>query len=180
MKTGKITLPNLDYKKVTEEIYSFIRKIVEESQALGLEKEVVEGMQFDQGYVSPYMMTDANRMETILENPSILITDKKISAISEIMPLLETLANAGKKEFVIIAEDVDGEALATLVVNNIRGIVKVAAVKAPGFGDRRKAMLEDIAVLTGGQCVTEDLGIKLEGMTPVSYTHLTLPTTPYV
>jgi len=135
---------------------------VEESQAMGLDKEVVEGMQFDQGYVSAYMMTDTSRMEASLENPNILITDKKISAISEIMPLLESLANSGKKELVIIAEDVEGEALATLIVNKLRGILNVLAVKAPGFGDTRKAQLEDIAALTGGQVVSEERGMKLE------------------
>ena len=138
---------------------------VEESQTVGLDKEVVEGMQFDQGFISPYMMTDAGRMEAVLENPYILITDKKISAISEIMPLLEALANAGKKELVIIAEDVEGEALATLIVNKLRGILAVLALKAPGFGDSRKAMLEDIAVLTGGQVISEEKGAKLEETT---------------
>jgi chaperonin GroEL len=138
---------------------------VEESQAMGLDKEVVEGMQFDQGYISAYMMTDASRMEAVLENPHILITDKKISAIAEIMPLLENLANAGKKELVIIAEDVEGEALATLIVNKLRGILNVLAVKAPGFGDTRKAQLEDIAALTGGQVVSEERGMKLEEAT---------------
>jgi len=135
---------------------------VEESQTIALDKEVVEGMQFDQGFVSPYMMTDTSRMEAVLENPSILITDKKISAIAEIMPLLEALANSGKKEVVIIAEDIDGEALATLLVNKLRGTISALAVKAPGFGDSRKAYLEDIAVLTGGQVITEDKGMKLE------------------
>lgn len=138
---------------------------VEESQTIGLDKEVVEGMQFDQGFVSAYLMTDTSRMEAVLENPYILITDKKISAISEIMPLLEALAAAGKKELVIIAEEVDGEALATLIVNKLRGILNVLAVKAPGFGDTRKAYLEDIATLTGGQVVTETKGMKLEETT---------------
>ena len=135
---------------------------VEESQTLGIEKEVVEGMQFDKGYIAPYMVTDAARMEAIYEHPSILITDKKISAIAEILPLLEKMANAGKKDLVIIADEVEGEALATLVVNKLRGIFNTLAVKAPGFGDRRKEMLQDIAILTGGQVVTEDLGLKLE------------------
>lgn len=138
---------------------------VEESQTLGLDKEVVEGMQFDQGFVSGYMMTDATRMEAVLENPGILITDKKISAISEIMPVLEALANTGKKELVIVAEEVEGEALATLIVNKLRGILNVLAVKAPGFGDSRKAQLEDIAILTGGQVVSEERGMKLEDTT---------------
>jgi len=135
---------------------------VEESQTLGIEKEVVEGMQFDKGYIAPYMVTDAARMEAIYEHPSILITDKKISAIAEILPLLEKMANAGKKDLVIIADEVEGEALATLVVNKLRGIFNTLAVKAPGFGDRRKEMLQDIAILTGGQVITEDLGLKLE------------------
>ncbi len=138
---------------------------VEESQTLGLDKEVVEGMQFDQGYISAYMVSDAARMEAALENPYILITDKKIGSIQEILPLLEALSAAGKKELVIIAEDVEGEALATLVVNKLRGVFTALAVKAPGFGDRRKEMLQDIATLTGGQVVSEDLGLKLENAT---------------
>lgn len=138
---------------------------VEESQTLGLDKEVVEGMQFDQGFIAAYMMTDTTRMEAVLEDPYILIADKKISAISEIMPLLESMAQAGKKEIVIIAEEVEGEALATLVVNKLRGVLSVLAVKAPGFGDTRKAILEDIAVLTGAQVVTDSKGMKLEETT---------------
>lgn len=138
---------------------------VEEAQTMGLTKEVVEGMQFDNGYVSAYMMTDTSRMEAVLESPSILITDKKISAIAEIMPLLEALAGASKKEIVIIAEDIDGEALATLIVNKLRGVLNVLAVKAPGFGDTRKAYLEDIATLTGGQVISSDRGMKLEETT---------------
>lgn len=135
---------------------------VEESQSFGIEKEVVEGMQFDKGYVSPYMVTNSDRMEAEYDDPFILITDKKISSIQEILPLLEKLAQMGKKELVIISEDVDGEALATLVVNKLRGTFNTLAVKAPGFGDRRKAMLEDIAVLTGGQVISEEVGLKLE------------------
>ncbi|MEK7548484.1 MAG: chaperonin GroEL [Patescibacteria group bacterium] len=135
---------------------------VEQSQTLGIEYEVVEGMQFDQGYVSAYMVTDPSRMEATIENPQILITDKKISSIQEILPLLEQLAQTGKKELVIVAEDVEGEALATLVVNKLRGILHIVAVKAPGFGDRRKEMLEDIAVLTGGQVISEEAGLKLD------------------
>ena len=134
---------------------------VEESQTMGVDKEVVEGMQFDSGFVSAYMMTDTTRMEAVLECPSILLTDKKISSIAEIMPVLEALATSGKKEIMIIAEDVDGEALATLVVNKLRGTINVLAVKAPGFGDSRKAYLEDIAILTGGQVVSEERGMKL-------------------
>ena len=137
---------------------------VEESQTFGLTEEIVEGMKFDKGYVSPYMITSAESMEAELKDPHILITDKKISSIQEILPLLEKLAQTGKKEMVIIAEDVDGEALATLVVNKLRGILNVLAVKAPGFGDNRKAMLEDIAVLTGGQVISEERGMKLENV----------------
>ncbi len=135
---------------------------VEESQSMGLSKEIVSGMQFDEGYVSAYLMTNTERMEAALDEPMILLTDKKISAVEEIVPLLEKLAQAGKKNLVIIAEDVDGTALATLVVNKLRGIFNTLAVKAPGFGDRRKEMLQDIAVLTGATVITEDLGMKLE------------------
>ena len=135
---------------------------VEESQAFGIDTELVEGMQFDRGYVSPYMVTNSESMEAEFEDPSILITDKKISAIADILPLLEKLAQAGKKDLVIIAEDIDGEALATLVVNKLRGTFNTLAVKAPGFGDRRKEMLEDIAIVTGGTVVSEDVGMKLD------------------
>src|SRR5277367_6787580 len=137
---------------------------VEESKTLETQLEVVEGMQFDRGYLSPYFVTDPERMEVALENAYILIHEKKISSMKDLIPLLESIAKSGKP-LLIIAEDVDGEALATLVVNKLRGTLQVAAVKAPGFGDRRKAMLEDIAVLTGGRCLTEDLGIKLENIT---------------
>ncbi|RJO64204.1 MAG: chaperonin GroEL [Candidatus Omnitrophota bacterium] len=136
---------------------------VEEAKSTATTKEVVEGMQFDQGYLSPYFVTDAERMEVVLEDPYILIYEKKISAIKDILPLLEKIARAGKP-LLIIAEEVEGEALATLVVNKIRGTFVACAVKAPGYGDRRKAMLEDIAVLTGGKAITEDLGIKLENV----------------
>lgn len=137
---------------------------VEESQSFGLEKEKVEGMQFDKGYVSHYMVTNPDRMEAEYRDPMILITDKKISAVAEIVPILEKVAQTGKKELVIIAEDVDGEALATLVVNKLRGTFQTLAIKAPGFGDRRKEMLEDIAVLTGGRVITEDVGMKLDNV----------------
>ncbi len=137
---------------------------VEESQSVGLSKELVEGLQFDRGYVSAYMVSNAERMEAVLESPYVLVTDKKISSINELLPLLEKLVKAGKKELVIIADDVDGEALATLVVNKIRGIFNVLAVKAPGFGDRRKEMLQDIAVVTGADFISEDLGRKLESV----------------
>jgi len=135
---------------------------VEESQTFGLSKEVVEGMQFDKGYVSPYMITNTDRMEAEYKDAQILITDKKISALNEILPLLEKLAQSGKKELVIIADEVEGEALATFVVNKLRGTFNVLAIKAPGFGDRRKEMLEDIAILTGGKVISEDVGLKLE------------------
>jgi len=135
---------------------------VEEGRGLAMEKEYTEGMQFDRGYISPYMVTNMDRMEAEMSNPYILITDKKISAIADILPLLERVIQAGRKELVIIAEDVDGEALATLVVNKLRGVFSVLAVKAPGFGDRREAMLEDIAVLTGGKVITEKAGLKLD------------------
>ncbi len=137
---------------------------VEESQTFGLSKEIVEGMQFDRGYISPYMITNAERMEAVHENPFILITDKKIAAINEILPLLEKLAKSGKKDLVIIADDVEGESLATLVVNKIRGTFNALAIKAPGFGDRRKEMLEDIAVLTGGEVITEEKGLRLDSV----------------
>ena len=137
---------------------------VEEAKALDTELEVVEGMQFDRGYISPYFITDADKMRVELESPYILINEKKLSNLQSILPLLESVVQSGKP-LLVIAEDVEGEALATLVVNKLRGGLKVAAVKAPGFGDRRKAMLQDIAVLTGGQVISEDLGIKLENVT---------------
>src|SRR5579884_2184629 len=136
---------------------------VEESKTMETQLEVVEGMQFDRGYLSPYFVTDPERMEAVLENPYILIHEKKISSMKDLLPLLEQIAKGGTP-LVIIAEDVEGEALATLVVNKLRGTLNVAAVKAPGFGDRRKAMLQDIAILTGGKAITEDLGIKLENV----------------
>jgi len=135
---------------------------IEESQSFGIESEIVKGLQFDKGYSSPYMITNTERMEAVYDNPSILITDKKISSINEILPLLEKLAQTGKKELVIIADDVEGEALATLVVNKIRGTFNALAVKSPGFGDRKKEMLEDIATVTGGKVITEETGMKLE------------------
>jgi chaperonin GroEL len=157
-------------KQIGEIIAEAMKKVgkdgvitVEESKSLETTLEVVEGMQFDRGYLSPYFVTDAERMEATLENALILIHEKKISAMKDLLPLLEQVARQGKP-LLIIAEDVDGEALATLVVNKLRGTLQVCAVKAPGFGDRRKAMLEDIAVLTGGQVISEDLGIKLENV----------------
>ncbi len=137
---------------------------VEEAKGLETTLEVVEGMQFDRGYLSPYFVTNPDRMEAEVDNPLVLINEKKISSMKDLLPILEQVAKSGKP-LVIIAEEVEGEALATLVVNKIRGTLNVCAVKAPGFGDRRKAMLEDIAILTGGKCITEDLGIKLESLT---------------
>jgi len=136
---------------------------VEESKSADTVLDLVEGMQFDRGYLSPYFVTDPERMEAVLEDAIILIYEKKLSAMKDMLPLLEQVARTGK-QFLIIAEDVEGEALATLVVNKLRGTLKATAVKAPGFGDRRKAMLEDIAILTGGKAITEDLGIKLENI----------------
>jgi chaperonin GroEL len=138
---------------------------VEESQTMGLDKEVVEGLQFDNGYISAYMVSDTTRMEAAIDDPYIFITDKKISSVADMLPVLEKVAAAGKKEIVIIAEDLDGEALTTLVVNKLRGVFNALAVKAPGFGDRRKEMLADIAALTGGQVVSDELGIKAEDIT---------------
>src|SRR4030095_15059233 len=137
---------------------------VEESKTLQTELDIVEGMQFDRGYLSPYFMTNPDRMETILEEPYILLYEKKISAMRDLLPLLEQTAGAGRA-LLIIAEDIEGYALATLVVKRLRGTIKVCAVKAPAFGDRRKAILEDLAHLTGGQVISEDLGIKLETVT---------------
>src|SRR5215213_4106491 len=138
---------------------------VEEAKSVQTELDVVEGMQFDRGYVSPYFITNAEKMVAEMDNPYLLIFEKKLSGLQAMLPLLESVVQSGRP-LVIVAEDVEGEALATLVVNKLRGGLKVAAVKAPGFGDRRKAMLEDIAILTGGQVVSEDLGIKLENVTP--------------
>jgi len=135
---------------------------VEESKTFGLSKEVVKGMRFDRGYISPYMITDAEKMQAVYEDPHILITDRKISSIKDILPLLEKLAQTGKKEIIIIAEDIDGDALATLLVNKLRGAFNALAIKAPGFGDRRKEILTDIAILTGGQVISEEIGLKLE------------------
>jgi len=137
---------------------------VEESKAFGIQKEIVKGLQFDRGYISPYMITDVERMESVFEDPYILVTDKKISSIQEILPVLEKLAQTGKKELVIIADEVEGEALATLVVNKLRGIFNTLAVKTPGFGDRRKEMLQDIAVVTGAEVISEEVGLKLENI----------------
>ena len=137
---------------------------VEESQTFGTSLDVVEGMSFDRGYISHYMVTDTEKMEAVLEDPYILITDKKISAIQDILPILEKVVQSGKA-LVLIAEDVEGEALATMILNKLRGTFTCVAVKAPGFGDRRKAMLQDIAILTGGEVISEELGLKLENTT---------------
>jgi chaperonin GroEL len=138
---------------------------VEESQTFGMELDFVEGMQFDKGYISPYMVTDAERMEVVFEDPYILIANQKISAVQDLLPILEKVMQAGRP-LLILGEDLEGEALATVVVNKIRGTFQSAAVKAPGFGERRKAMLQDIAILTGGQVISEEVGLKLENTTP--------------
>ncbi len=158
-------------KEIGELISEAIEKVgkdgvitVEESQTFGLEMDLVEGMRFDKGYISPYFVTDLDRQETVLDDPYLLFVQGKISAVRDVLPLLEKVTQAGKP-LVIIAEDVEGEALATIVVNKIRGTLKAVAVKAPGFGDRRKAMLEDMAIVTGGQVISEDVGLKLENTT---------------
>ena len=135
---------------------------VEEGQGLDMESEVVEGFTTDRGYVSPYMVTDTTRMEAVYEKPAILITDKKIGSVQDFLPILEKLANAGKKDLVIVAEDVEGEALGTLILNRLKGVFNTVAIKAPAFGDRRKEILEDIAILTGGDVITEDRGYTFE------------------
>lgn len=169
MEISQVATVSAQDEKVGELIADVMERVgkdgvitVEESQTFGLGKEIVEGMQFDKGYVSPYMMTDAEKLTAEYNDAAILITDKKISSIQEILPLLEKISQAGKKELVIIAEDVDGEALTTLVLNKLRGTFNTLALKSPGFGDRRKEMLADIAVLTGGKVITEELGLKLE------------------
>jgi chaperonin GroEL len=165
-QVGTISSLDAEVGKFIAEAMSEVGKdgviTVEEGQSVGIEKEVVKGMRFDKGYVSHYMVTNPARMEAVWENPHILITDKKISSIQEVLPLLEKIAQTGKKELVIIADDIDGEALTTFVLNKLRGTFNVLAIKAPGFGDRRKEMLADIAVLTGGTVITEDLGLKLD------------------
>ena len=150
---------------IMEEIWKDGVVTVEEGKSIGLEKEVVKGMQFDQWYVSPYFITDPSRMEAVIEKPYIIITDKKISSIKELLPLLEQIATTWKKDIVIIADDIEWEALATLVLNKLRGILNVLAVKAPGFGDRKKEILKDIAAVTGGQVISEELWLKLENAT---------------
>jgi len=165
------TIASLDQEvgELIGEVFSEVGKdgviTVEESKKFGLEKEIVKGLQFDRGYVSPYMVTDTERMEAVLEDPYILITDKKISSLQDVLPILEKIVQAGKKELVIIADEIEGDALATLVVNKLRGIFNALAIKAPGFGDRKKEMVQDIAIVTGGQVISEDLGLKLENVT---------------
>ncbi len=156
-------------KEIGEMIASIIEEVgkdgvitVEESKTLGLSKEIVKGLQFDRGYISPYMVTNTEKMEAVLEDPYIIITDQKISSIHDILPLLDKILQSGKKDILIIADDVTGEALATLILNKLRGVFNVVAVKAPGFGDRRKDLLEDIAILTGGRVISEEVGLKLE------------------
>lgn len=146
---------------------------VEESQALGVESEYVDGMNFDKGYVSAYMVTNTEKMEAVMENPAILLTDKKISSINEILPLLEKLMQSGKKELVIVCEDMDGDAIPSLVLNKLRGIFTAVVVKAPGYGDRRKEILQDMAVLTGGTVISEEIGLKLENATVEQLGHAT-------
>lgn len=165
-QVATISAQNPEVGNLIAEIMEMVGKdgviTIENSNTTGIEKEVVEGMQFDNGYISPYMVTDTNRMEATLEDVSILITDKKISTVQEMVPILEKVAQSGKKELLIIAEDIDGEALATLVVNKLRGGFNVVAVKAPAFGDRRKEMLKDIAILTGGEVISSELGLSLD------------------
>jgi chaperonin GroEL len=168
-EVASISANDPDIGKLIAEVFEKVGKegvvTVEEAQTLGVSHEMVEGMQFDRGYVSPYMVTNAERMEAALEEPYILVTDKKITSIAELLPPLEKVVQAGKKNFVIIADDIEGEALATLVVNKLRGTFTALAVKAPGFGDRKKEMLEDIAIVTGAKVISEDIGIKLENVT---------------
>lgn len=168
-QVATISAQNPEVGKIIAEVFEQVGEdgvvTVEEGNTMGLEKDVVEGMQFENGYLSPYMVTNTETMEAELENPLILLTDKKISNIKEILPLLEGVVESGNKNLVIVAEDVESEALATLIVNNMRGTFKVLAVKAPGFGDRRKAMLQDIAVLTGAKVISEEIGFKLDHAT---------------
>jgi len=166
IQIATISAENSEVGKLIADVFDEVGKsgvvTVEESKTFGLQKEIVEGMQFDQGYISPYMITNPERMEAVYEEPYILVTDKKISSLSEILPIMEKLNQAGKKNLVIIAEDVEGEALATMVINKLRGVFNTLAVKAPGYGERRKEMLQDIAVLTGAQVISEEVGLKLE------------------
>jgi chaperonin GroEL len=168
-KVAEVATLSAKNKEIGELIAEIFEKVgkdgvvtVEESQTMELSHEIVEGLQFDRGYISPYMITNPERMEAVLEDPYILITDKKISSLNDILPVLERIIQSGKKNVVIIADEVEGEALATLIVNKLRGTFTALAVKAPGFGDRKKEMLEDIAIVTGGKVISEDVGLKLE------------------
>ncbi|MFH1575845.1 MAG: chaperonin GroEL, partial [Candidatus Nealsonbacteria bacterium] len=165
-QVATISAGNTDIGKLIAEVVSEVGKdgviTVEESKTFGFDKEIVKGLQFDRGYISPYMITKPERMEAEFEDPYILITDKKISSVQEILPILEKIAQTGKKELVIIAEDVDGEALATLLVNKLRGIFNALAIKSPGFGDRKKETLDDIAAVTGAKVISEEIGLKLD------------------
>lgn len=167
-EVATISAKDAEIGKLIAEVMGRVKKegvvTIDDSNTVGNSFEIVEGMKFDRGYIAPYMMTDPVRMEAVLEDPFILVTDKKISSINELLPLLEKLMKTGKKEMVIIADDVDGEALTTLIVNKIRGILNVLAIKAPGFGDRKKEVLEDIAIVTGATFISEDLGKKFEGV----------------
>ena len=167
-QVATISAEDEEMGKLIAEVFDEVGKdgvvTVEESKTVGLEKELVEGMEFDQGYISPYMITNPDRMEAVIEDPYILITDKKISSLQEILPLLERMSSQGLKDLVIIAEEVEGEALATLILNKLKGTFRSLAVKAPGYGERRKEMLKDIAVLTGGQVISEEVGLKLENV----------------
>tara|TARA_Y100000310_G_scaffold103640_1_gene102032 strand:+ start:4170 stop:5840 length:1671 start_codon:yes stop_codon:yes gene_type:complete len=169
VQVATISAENEEFGKIIAEAINKVGNdgvvTVEESQSFGVESEVVEGMQFDRGFISPYMITNPDRAEAVFEDPYILITDKKISNVKEIVPLLEALAQAGKKDLVIVADDIEGEALATLVVNKLRGVFNTLAVKAPGYGDRKKETLEDIAIVTGGTVISEEVGMKLESAT---------------
>jgi len=168
-QVGTITAKDKEIGELIAEVMDKVGKdgviTIEDSKGIKFETEYVEGMQFDRGYISPYLVTNAERMEAVLDDPRILITDKKISAIADLLPALEKLLKDGMKNLLIIAEDVEGEALATLVVNKLRGTLNVLAIKAPGFGDRRKAMLEDIAILTGAKVISEEIGRKLDSVT---------------
>lgn len=168
-QVASISAADTEVGELISEVMDMVGKdgviTVEESNTMGMEKEVVEGMQFDNGYISHLFVTDTARMEAVYENPSILLTDKKISSVQDILPLLEEMAKSGKKDLIIIADEVEGEALATLVVNKLRGTFNTLAVKAPGFGDRRKEMLEDIAILTGATVISEDTGMQLDKAT---------------
>lgn len=168
-QVATISAQNGEVGKIIAEVFDKVGAdgvvTVEEGNTFGLEKDIVEGMQFDNGFLSPYMVSNADTMESVIENPRILLTDKKISNIQEILPLLEQVVQTGDKNLVIIAEDVESEALATLVVNKLRGTFNVLAVKAPGFGDRRKEMLQDLAILTGGRVISEEIGLKLDHAT---------------